>query len=243
MGIEQPLVTTRIGRITLAVAPDVNLAWVYGVWERHVRARRTHIAIVESPYGDGRRRVVVKVYRRRKAHGILRRLLEDRATHEARGYEAFARRGLPTAPLLFWGRERRFGLFCAGLVATAHIEAEPIHAAYARQPDERLIDGAVDLLSAIHRAELCHGDPRLRNFLASRPVPTVIDLGSWSFMSPRSQVRDLTRLLGSAAALPGAPPDMRAMLERYARTGPSLPCAAGRVLALANRYHRERGAP
>ncbi len=243
MSTEQSLAKAPAVPMRIAVAPGVSVAWAREVCDSRVYAKATRLSIVACPSVEGTREAVVKLYLRRRSHGLVRRLLTSRAAREARGYEEFQRRGMPTARLLFWGEARRFGLFQTGIIATVRIDAEPVHAAYAREPDERLLESVVDVLVAMHRAGLCHGDPRVRNFLATRPVPTVIDLAAWSPMRRRAHLRDLTRFLGSSAALAGSDDKVRALLRRYASAGPALPCAAEELLARAERYRREEGEP
>jgi hypothetical protein len=233
------------------VAPEVDAEWAREVWDAHVRSGRERLVIVDLP---GERRdgssapaptgtAFVKVYRPRAKHGLLRRLRPGRAAREGRGYEAFARAGLPAVRLLFWGEERRWALLRVGAVATLQVAAEPVSVAYGSAPREDLLQRTAAALGAIHRAGLAHGDPRTRNFLATMPVPLAIDLPSWSTLSRRSQTQDLVRFLGSALVLSGGIEGADKLLEVYGTEGLPLPVPSEELLGLADRYRLKEGIP
>lgn len=249
------LIEAAAGGARIHVAPGVDAEWARWVWESRVRAGSERILLVDvrtgSP-GEAAARAgarvsegtaVVKVYRPRRKHGLLRRLRASRAAREGRGYEAFATAGIPAVRLLFWGEERRWALFAVGAVATLRVDAEPVSVAYGRAPDDGLLERTAAALGAIHRAGLAHGDPRTRNFLATTPVPLAIDLPSWSPLGRRSQTQDLVRFLGSAAILTGGIERAKKLLEPYGADGPPLPISFERLLEMADRYRTEEGIP
>ncbi len=152
----------------------------------------------------------VKTYNRRPRHTLRRRLKSGRSIHEARGYIAFANKGIPTPTLLFWGERRVMGglLWESGVIGTGLIDAPTVADRYANTPSLELLERTAHALAHIHSVGLAHGDPRTRNFLAPEtpaqaPAPEIIpfDLCSWGALTPRRRQDDLVKLLGSAVAL------------------------------------------
>lgn len=185
----------------------------------------------------------VKVYNRRAKHGVLRRLRPGRSVNEARGYLAFARAGLETPRVLFWGEERALGLWRRGVICTEFIDSPTVAESFARDRDESLLLAAADALGRIHRAGLAHGDPRTRNFLATSAGALPFDLCSWGPLTRRAREWDLVQFLGSAAALGADESLVRRMLGACARESGRAGDDAVAILSRAGDYARREGEP
>jgi len=208
------------------VVRDVPAAWAIGLVSEIDGGGEARILRKRLPKEAGEGWAIVKLYGRRRGHSLWRRFRRGRAVAEGRGYVEVAARGVPTPPILLWGERRRFGLHETGLVATGFVDAYPVARTYRRTRNEDLLSAAVAELAFLHRAGLCHGDPRARNFLATRPRPTMFDLPSWSELTVAGQVEDLTRLLGSVVTLDGGPRLLDPLLEVYRSRMGELPAPA-----------------
>lgn len=214
----------------LLVQPRVPVGWIERLCDE-LPARRARWLERALPDGDV---AVVKVYRRRRAHGIVRRLRAGRAAREAAGYRAFAERGLATVDLLGWGERRRRGLLELGFVVTRRLPARTLADRYLDDFDPAPLRAAIDELARIHASGLAHGDARLRNYLDTRPTPVAFDLALWRRATPASVARDLTSLLASATVLAGDGRLAAALLDRFAsRRG--LPRPRARLLRRVER--------
>jgi tRNA A-37 threonylcarbamoyl transferase component Bud32 len=140
----------------------------------------------------------VKIVRARAGHSWWRRLGTSRVAHEWRGFREFAARGVRVPELVAFGEERRLRLHRVSFLATRYVDALNLNRAHAAAPDRTRVVRAAEELAAIHAVGLCHGDPRMRNFLDTAPRPMTFDLASWSEHAPAAQRRDLVRFLGSA---------------------------------------------
>jgi len=232
--------TLRFGHDLLHAAESVSTDWVGQAWEQAARTERRGITVLLLPGGAG---AILKVYRLRPRHGYWRRLRASRAVLEGAGYRAFRARGIPTPSLLFYGERRRFGLWEFGAVATARVDARSVSEAFSLDRDEGLLMEAASVLADVHRAELIHGDPRLRNFLATRPRPMPFDLPSWGPLTGSSQIGDLVRFLGSTLVLSGDEALTREVLDEYLREGPRPSADVGSILEAAATYAVEKGVP
>lgn len=196
--------------------------WAQTLW-REIAARPGPRAVAARPLPDGGE-AMVKVYHRRKAHGLLRRLRPGRALREGRGYEQFARLNLPIPRLLLYGEHRPRGLHAWGVVVTARIDAPTVAEACDAARDPDLLRATIALLASTHNAGLSHGDAVTRNVLATRPVPTLFDLASWGRADRRSRDNDLVRLLGSVTRLGASRDECAALLAHYGAWA-AAPCA------------------
>jgi tRNA A-37 threonylcarbamoyl transferase component Bud32 len=225
------------------VNPAVDENWARRIWDRYVDRAAYGSVLVDLSEENPGGKAVLKVYVSRRRGDLRRRLKRSRAAHEGHGYRVFARAGIPVVPLLFWGEKRRLALFEAGAVATLHMSADTVAQAFRKTSDDDLLKSAAAALAAIHRSGLVHGDPRVRNFLADGPRPTVIDLPSWARFSPRSQQNDLLRFLASAALLTGEIKKTEILLEIYVNEGRPLPVSPRKLLEMADRYRKEMRLP
>ncbi len=157
----------------------------------------------------------VKIYARRRAHNVLRRLRAGRAVREAAGYKAFHDAGAPTADLIAWGEERRAGLWRSGLVVTRFVNAPNAFEILARTRATEILEEGARFLSMIHRKGLVHGDAGLTNFLMSERGMLAIDLSDWRPATARARLTDAARMAGSAVAAGMGPDEPEAFLERY----------------------------
>ena len=230
----------RFGTDRVTALARLPVEWVARAWDEAGLAERRGIFELAMPGGL---LAVIKVYRPRPRHGLWRRFRTSRAIREGRGYRAFRARGVRTPLLLFYGERRRAGLWELGAVATLRVDAIPVDEAFARDRDDEMLHCAASVLADVHRAELAHGDPRLRNFLATRPRPMPFDLPSWGRLTGPAQERDLSRFLGSSAVLTKDPAFTASLLERYLRTGPKPGLERQAILDAAARYAEEKGIP
>jgi len=89
-------------------------------------------------------------------------------------------------------------------------------------------------------AGLAHGDPLVRNFLATQLTPTPFDLPSWSRLSRSSQFKDLIRFLGSVAGLTDCLELNRNLLARHSVRMKHLPGSVDDLLDGAQKYALEK---
>lgn len=229
------------GRVRFHALQGCDEAWMLELWRRiDVEARARVSCVAPSDGGD---EVFVKVYRRRPEHRLLRRLGRGRAASEAAGFQAFARANLPVVPLLAWAEERRFGLLEKGMVVTAKVAVRTVAEVYAETQGREWLEAVIDELVTIHRAGLAHGDPRTRNFLATRPRVTAFDLPSWSRKARGAQVRDLVRCLGSVTKLVGEAGASHDLLSRYEESFGSLPAPVGELRTRILEYSCSKDRP
>jgi tRNA A-37 threonylcarbamoyl transferase component Bud32 len=129
------------------------------------------------------------------------------------------------------------------MVVTAKVAVGTVAEVYAETPGREWLEAVIDELVMIHRAGLTHGDPRTRNFLATRPRVTAFDLPSWSRRTRRSQVRDLVRCLGSVTKLVGETEVSDRLLFRYEESFGSLPAPADELCTRILEYSCSKDRP
>ena len=214
----QQLTDLTVDGDRLRVDAELPVAWIEGLWrEIGAAPRGRSVSVRPCPRGSQQTgEAMVKVYHRRPAHGLLRRLRPGRALREGRGYEEFARLGLPIPRLLAYGEHRPRGLHAWGLVVTARVPAPTVAEACAEGLDLDLLRGVLALIASLHNAGLAHGDAVTRNVLATHPVPTLFDLASWRRADRRTRDVDLERLLGSSMRLGADRDTCAALLAHYA---------------------------
>ncbi|MET1077544.1 MAG: lipopolysaccharide kinase InaA family protein [Pseudomonas sp.] len=108
----------------------------------------------------------------------LRRLVgRPRVKAEWQNLKSFAKWGVPTAPLVAWGLERRTGTFVRGALITRELEGTLDLALLAERGDPRLADRAwVDKVSrqlawatrTLHDQHFTHNDLKWRNLLVDQ---------------------------------------------------------------------------
>lgn len=229
----------RFDGVRLHLVTDISADWIPAMWQECVNGSTDRTSRWKLP-DEFDITVFVKVYRRRPSHGLLRRLLPGRALHEGRGYVEFSNRGIHTVPLIAWGEERHWGLLERGVVVTRAIEANTVEEEFSNSEDTELLFATAEQLARIHVAGLAHGDPLVRNFLATQPTPTPFDLPSWSRLSRSSQFKDLIRFLGSVAGLTDCLELNRNLLARYAVRMKHLPGSVDDLLDGAQKYALEK---
>lgn len=181
-------------------------------------------------------KALVKIVRARESHSWWRRLGTSRTAHEWRGYREFAARGVRVLELVAFGEERRLRLHRQSFLATRYVDAQNLSRAHAAAPDRGRVVRAAEELAVIHAAGLCHGDPRMRNFLDTAPRPTAFDLASWCELSPAAQQRDLVRFLGSAWLLMRDDTLQDEIMAAWEERLASLPVARARLRDEARRW-------
>lgn len=106
--------------------------------------------------------------------GLRRWLGRPRVKAEWQNLRLFAQWGIPAAPVVAWGLERRFGCFVRGALITAELEGTADLAALARNHDPRLqqrdwLDKVSRQLAEatrrMHRHGFAHNDLKWRNLL------------------------------------------------------------------------------
>ncbi|MGE4618375.1 MAG: lipopolysaccharide kinase InaA family protein [Planctomycetota bacterium] len=231
-------------RIRLQVTAGFGDAWLMEMWNQCVSGTTDRILRWQIPANDGQKDTAayVKIYRKRPSHRLLKRILPSRALREGNGYLEFARRGIKTVPLIAWGEERRWGLWQQGVVVTAAIEAKTVEQEFTINKDPDLLMKTAQQLAQIHEADLAHGDPLARNFLATVDAPTPFDLPSWSQRTARSQSKDLIRFLGSILTLTGSQKMTRTLLSCYREKMNDLPLSTEDLLGKAEDYSRKKQA-
>lgn len=230
----------RIGNMRLYAAEGMPFEWLCELVRQAARDTSRTVRRIPAPPGWSGE-VIVKRYRLRTNHNILRRLKPGRSTLERRGYQAFRQRGLSTPCLLAWGESRRFLLFEFGIIVTQYVDAPSVAQAYAQSGDEALLADTARELARIHCAGLAHGDAFLRNFLAVRPRPVALDIVSWSRLCSASQLKDLLRFGSSVLNLTNDPVRVKGMFLHYAHNGPELPAQVDRLVALVESYRYRSG--
>lgn len=185
----------------------------------------------------------VKVVRARAGHSWWRRLATSRTEREWRGFREFAARGVRVPELVAFGEERRLRLHRMSFLATRFVDAPNLNRAHAAAPDRGRVVRAAEELAAIHAVGLCHGDPRMRNFLDVAPRPMAFDLASWSELSPTAQQRDLVRFLGSAWLLMQDEALLDEVMAVWEAKLASLPLERARLRDLARRWSDEEERP
>lgn len=225
----------RVNRARLFIARGVPEDWVRNLVVSIYEKRLGGVTCQTSPQGwTGE--IFVKVYRRRPKHNLLRLLRASRAVLEGAGYLAFMERGLAVPELILWGESRRRGLFEFGIVATLRIDAPSVAEAYLASRDNALLFATAEELGAIHKAGLAHGDPYARNFLATQPRPTPLDVASWSRLGKASQIKDLTRFACSIIKMTDDLNLTKVALLHYERFGLPLPVSMDELLNRAIAY-------
>ena len=224
------------GGARFRLAEGVPAEWAAGLWREIPDKARLGITEHPLPAALGGGVAVIKVFPARDRHHLVRRLRHPRASREARGYRAFADRGIPTPELLMWGERRFLGLLRTGILVTRKIDVLSVARTFRRTGDPRLLLACGVELALIHQAGLTHGDSRARNFLATRPRPTTFDLGSWGRRSRGRRLRDLTRLVGASIRLSGGEAVGEGILQKYAAQGVVLPAAPGTVIGRAREW-------
>ncbi|SFP75873.1 Lipopolysaccharide kinase (Kdo/WaaP) family protein [Geopseudomonas sagittaria] len=106
--------------------------------------------------------------------GLRRWLGRPRVKAEWQNLRLFAKWGIPTAPVVAWGLERRFGCFARGALITAELADTEDLAALARNHDPRLqqrdwLDKVSRQLAEVtrlmHQHGFAHNDLKWRNLL------------------------------------------------------------------------------
>lgn len=120
-------------------------------------------------------RYYVKRYRS-AGSGLRSYAARPRAKAEWQNLKHFATWGIPTAPMVAWGLERRFGRFVRGALITAELAGTEDLAALARNHDPRLqqrdwLDKVSRQLAEatrrMHRHGFAHNDLKWRNLLVN----------------------------------------------------------------------------
>ena len=192
------------------------------------------------PTSLGEGEAVVKLYRSRRGHNLVRRLRTGRARLEGEGYRAFEAAGIRTPRMLFYFEERRLGLHRLGVVATVRLPVLTVTRTWRASGDEGLFLEIAGELALVHAAGLAHGDPITRNFLATRPRPTIFDLATWGKLTPARQEEDIVRHLGSVTFLLREPRMVPSLLERYSETHPLPPLARNKWETRARSFAASR---
>lgn len=225
----------HVGRVRLYLAEGVSPDWAREILTTIVPQRPAEVVRHGPPPGSPGE-TAVKIYVRRPKHNLLRLLRASRAELEARGYRAFAARGLAVPELLLWGESRRRGLFEFGLVVTRWIDAPSVADTFLRTRDPALLFATAAELGVIHQAGLAHGDPYARNFLATKPRPTPLDVASWSKLRKASHVKDLVRFACSIIKMTADFKLAEATLLHYAESGRPLPLPVAELIRRAVAY-------
>ena len=197
--------------------------WAREIWRQAVNRSDTSGYTVTLPEEIGKGEAFVKRYFNKPKHKRIRRILYGRAAREGKGFKVYQKRGISTVPFLFCAQERHFGLVKKGIVATIRVFRPNIEEAYLEDSDPGLLEGTAHALALIHRSGLTHGDPRLRNFLNTKPHPQVFDLPAWSLFNPRLQIKDLFRFLGSVIEYSGSGNMLPSLLKCYQSVGLTIP--------------------
>jgi hypothetical protein len=123
--------------------------------------------------------------------GLRRYIGRPRVKAEWQNLKNFAKWGIPTAPIVAYGLERRGGAFVRGALITRELEQTRDLAAMANSSDERLRDaGWVDGISrqlaratrTLHDHHFAHNDLKWRNLLVNEQAELfLIDCPTGSF--------------------------------------------------------------
>jgi tRNA A-37 threonylcarbamoyl transferase component Bud32 len=225
----------RAGNARLHLAEGVLADWARELVAL-VQERKPREIMPYTPPPGWIGEAMVKVYVRRPKHNLLRLLRAGRSKLEAEGYRAFKERGLAVPELILWGESRKRGLFEFGIVVTMRIDAPSVADAYAASRDDVLLLAVAEQLGRIHKAGLAHGDPYARNFLATKPHPTPLDVASWSKLSKASQVKDLTRFVCSIIKMTDDLNLAETALRHYENFGLPLPVSLEGLIRRAIAY-------
>lgn len=155
---------------------------------------------------DGRRYYVKRYHGAGK--GLRRFVGRPRVKAEWQNLRYFQRLGIPVAPMVAWGLERRHGAFLRGVLVTLEVENTTDMAAMAKAGDPRLADRRwVDHVSrqlasatrALHEHRFAHNDLKWRNLLVDEAGQLfLIDCPSgdfwWGPFLRRRIVKDLACL-------------------------------------------------
>lgn len=212
-----------MGRLKFNLNDGVPEGWAREIWRQAVNRSGTGGYTVPLPEEIGMGEAFVKRYFNKPKHKRIRRILFGRAAREGKGFKVYQKRGIFTVPFLFCAQERHFGLVKKGVVATIRVFRPNIEEAYLEDSDLGLLEGTAYALGLIHRSGLTHGDPRLRNFLNTKPHPQVFDLPAWSLLNARLQVKDLFRFLGSVIEFSGSGNMLPSLLKSYQSVGLTIP--------------------
>ncbi len=125
-------------------------------------------------------RYYLKRYTRPAKDPLRYWLGRPRVRAEWENLQAFADWGIPTARLVAWGLERRFGKFVRGAMITQEIVGTRDLADMARNHDPRLRDArwvagitrqVADITRIMHTHSFTHNDLKWRNILATNQTP------------------------------------------------------------------------
>lgn len=226
--------------LTFNLNDGVPEGWAREIWHQAVNRSGTIGYTVPLPKEIGEGEAFVKRYFNKPKHKRLRRILYGRAAREGKGFKIYQKRGVSTVPFLFCAQQRHFGLVKKGIVATTRIFRPNIEEAYLEDADPGLLEGTAYALGLIHRSGLIHGDPRLRNFLNTTPHPQVFDLAAWSLFTPRLQVKDLFRFLGSVVEYSGSENMFPPLLKSYQSVGLPIPVSTQWLFERAKKSGRRK---
>lgn len=230
------------GRRFSWAAPGVAGDWVESIWKKIDEGGDAKRFVLPLP-APAEGKAHVKVVRAREGHSWWRRLATSRTEREWRGFREFAARGVRVPELAAFGEERALRLHRQSFLATRYVDALNLNRAHAAAPDRGRVVRAAEELAAIHAAGLCHGDPRMRNFLDVAPRPMAFDLASWRPFSPPAQGRDLVRFLGSAWLLMRDESLLEEVMAVWEARLPSLPVTRAQLRHEARRWSDEEERP
>lgn len=214
--VPPPSATSSQG-FTLYPVAEGNHDWLQDAAVRAAGCKKGERSYFRVPLPGGGE-AFVKVYPRRKKHGLVRRMKASRASQEAKGYKAFAGAGIPTPELLAWG-ERRSGigglLWDCSFVATRFIDAESAADAFAKRGDLGPSLEAARFVASIHKKGLVHGDPGVSNILCAQGGQVALDPGECEPVSAQGRVADAAQLVGSVMALGASQAQCESVLDAY----------------------------
>ena len=164
-----------------------DLAGVFALeGKRLTRDPLSEVVLIER---DGVRYYVKRYWGAGK--GLRRYIGRPRVKAEWQNLKNFAKWGIPTAPIVAYGLERKGGAFVRGALITRELEHTRDLALMAKKGDERLRDaGWVDGISrqlaratrALHDHHFAHNDLKWRNLLVNEQAQLfLIDCPTGSF--------------------------------------------------------------
>lgn len=164
-----------------------DLAGVFALeGKRLTRDPLSEVVLIER---DGVRYYVKRYWGAGK--GLRRYIGRPRVKAEWQNLKNFAKWGIPTAPIVAYGLERKGGAFVRGALITRELEHTRDLALMAKKGDERLRDaGWVDGISrqlaratrALHDHHFAHNDLKWRNLLVNEQAELfLIDCPTGSF--------------------------------------------------------------
>ena len=164
-----------------------DLASVFALeGKRLTRDPLSEVVLIER---DGVRYYVKRYWGAGK--GLRRYIGRPRVKAEWQNLKNFAKWGIPTAPIVAYGLERKGGAFVRGVLITRELEHTRDLALMAKKGDERLRDaGWVDGVSrqlaratrALHDHHFAHNDLKWRNLLVNEQAELfLIDCPTGSF--------------------------------------------------------------